>query len=79
MHQFGDVVNSFVDAQFALMNFVSIGIQGYLTKVHQLHLSKNSYIKPHIEKYDMDASIIVQYGLQKEILQDNVLEYINNV
>ena len=43
------------------MNFVSVKIQGYLTKVHQMHLSKNSYIKPHIGKYNMDASLIAWF------------------
>ena len=61
VNQFGDEANNFFDIQFAPMNFVSIGREGYLTKVHQMHLSKNSYIKPHIDKYDMDASLIAWF------------------
>ena len=61
VNQFGDGINNFFDAQFAPMNFVFVEIQGFLTKVHQMHLSKNSYSKSHIDKYNMDASLIAWF------------------
>ena len=61
VNQFGDEVNNFFDEQFAPMNYVFVQIQGYFTKIHQMHFSKNSYIKPHIDKYDMDASLIAWF------------------
>ena len=58
LDKFVGEVQHFFDDQFALMNSVCIEIQGNPTKVHQMHFSKNSYIKPHIDKFDMDASLI---------------------
>ena len=43
------------------MNCVSIGLDQYSTQVHQMHISKNSYIKPHLDKYDMEASLIAWF------------------
>ena len=59
------------------MDSIFVGIQEYLTKVHQMQFSKNSYIKPHIDNHNMDGSLIA--WLQKEILKEDVLVYFNNV
>ena len=40
------------------MNYIPIGLGAYLTQVHQLHMSKNYFIKPHIDKLDFDCSFI---------------------
>jgi hypothetical protein len=40
------------------MNCIPIGLEGYTTQVHQLHISKTSYIKPHIDMSNLDASFI---------------------
>ena len=40
------------------MNCISIGLLDYTTQVHQLHISKNSYIKLHIDMSNLDASFI---------------------
>jgi hypothetical protein len=40
------------------MNYIPIGLDGYTTQVHQMHISKNSYIKPHIDVFDLDTSFI---------------------
>jgi hypothetical protein len=33
-------------------------LKGYTTQVHQMHISNNSYIKPHIDVSDLEASFI---------------------
>ena len=40
------------------MNCIPIGLSGYTIKVHQMHISKNSYIKPYIDVSDLYASFI---------------------
>ena len=40
------------------MNCISIEIKAYSTKVHQMHISNNSHIKPHIDKFDIESSFI---------------------
>jgi hypothetical protein len=40
------------------MNCIPIGLEGFTTQVHQLHISKNSYIKSHIDMSNLDASFI---------------------
>ena len=51
-------VEDFFTNQFQPMNCISIRLGAYPTQVHQLHMSKNSFIKPHIDKLDFDCSFI---------------------
>ena len=55
---FGGPVKDFFTKQFQPMNCIPIGLAAYPTQVHQLHMSKNSFIKPHIDKLDFDCSFI---------------------
>jgi hypothetical protein len=50
------------EVQFYPMNCIPIGLDGYTTKVHQMHVSKNSYIKPYIDVSDLDASFILWFA-----------------
>jgi hypothetical protein len=50
------------EVQFYPMNCIPIGLDGYTTKVHQMHISKNSYIKPYIDVSDLDASFILWFA-----------------
>jgi hypothetical protein len=58
LDKFGNEVKMFFQDQFYPMNCIPIGLDGYPTQVHQLHISKNSYIKPHIDMSNLDASFI---------------------
>jgi hypothetical protein len=58
LDKFGSEVKKFFEDQFYPMNCIPIGLEGYTTQVHRLHISKNSYIKPHIGMFDLDASFI---------------------
>ena len=40
------------------MNCIPIGLDGYTVQIHQMHISKNSYIKPHLDVFDLDTSFI---------------------
>jgi hypothetical protein len=52
---FGGPVKEFFTNQFQPMNCIPIGLDAYPTQVHQLHMSKNSFIKPHIDKLDFES------------------------
>ena len=56
--KFGSEVKKFFKDKFYPMNCIPIGLPRYITQVHQLHISKNSYIKPHIDMFNLDASFI---------------------
>ena len=58
LDKFGSKVKKLFENQFYLMKCISIGLEGYTTQIHQLHVSKNSYIKPHIDIFKLDASFI---------------------
>jgi hypothetical protein len=58
LDKFGSEVKKFFEDQFYPMNCIPIGLEGYTTQVHQLHISKNSYIKPHIDMSNLNASFI---------------------
>ena len=55
---FGHPVKEFFTNQFQAINCIAIGLDSYPTQVHQLHMSKNSFIKPHIDKLNFDCSFI---------------------
>jgi hypothetical protein len=55
---FGSSVKEYFINQFQPINCIQIGLPSYPTQVHQLHMSKNSFIKPHIDKLDYDCSFI---------------------
>lgn len=55
---FGAPRKEFFAHQFQHMDCIAIGLKAYPTKLHQLHFSKNSFIKPHIDKNDLDCSFI---------------------
>ena len=61
LDKFGSQVQQFFNDQVAPMDCISIGLDGYATKVQQMHISKNSYIKPYLDKYDMEASFIAWF------------------
>jgi len=56
--KFGNAVEDFFKKQFFPINCIPIGLEGYKTQVHQIHISKNSFIQPHIDPSDMEASYI---------------------
>jgi hypothetical protein len=58
LDKFGCEVKKLFKDQFYPMNDVLISLYGYTTQVHQMHISKNSYIKPHIDVFDLDTSFI---------------------
>lgn len=58
---FGDSVRTFFQNQFESMIALAIGLKGFETCVHQQHVSKNSYIMPHIDRSDAEASLITWY------------------
>ena len=61
LDMFGDSVKTFFQDQFEPMACLAIGLEGFEAQVHQLHISKNSYIKPHIDKSDFEASLIAWF------------------
>jgi hypothetical protein len=61
LDKFGSEIKKFFEDQFYLMKCIPIGLEGYTTQVHQLHISKNSYIKLHIDMSDLDASFISRF------------------
>jgi hypothetical protein len=42
--------------QFYPMNCILVGLEGYATQNHQMHIFKKSYIKPHVDVFDLEAS-----------------------
>jgi hypothetical protein len=58
LNKFDSEVNYFFGDQFYPMNCIPIGLNGYITQVHQMQISKNSHIKPHIDVSDLDTSFI---------------------
>ena len=59
--KFGTAVQDFFKKQFYPINCLAIGLEGYETQAHQLHISRNSYIKPHDNPTDMEASFITWF------------------
>jgi hypothetical protein len=59
LDKFGSEVKKLFEGRFYPMNCIPIGLDGYTTQVHQTHISKNSFIKPHIDVFDLDASFIL--------------------
>jgi hypothetical protein len=47
-----------LENQFYPMNCMPIDLDGYTIQVHQMHISKNSYIKPHIDVSNLETSFI---------------------
>jgi hypothetical protein len=58
LNLFGGLVKKNFTNQFQLISCIPIGLDAYPTQVHQLHMSKNSFIKPYIDKLDFDCSFI---------------------
>ena len=59
--RFGNALKEFFQKQFYPINCISIGLEGYEIQAHQIHISKNSYIQPHIDPLDMEASFITWF------------------
>jgi hypothetical protein len=55
LDEFGNHFQQIFNDQFG---HVLIGLAGYATKVHQMHISKNSYIKPRLDMYDIETYFI---------------------
>ena len=60
-NMFGDSIKSFFQEQIKSMAPLAIGLEGFEIPVHQLHASKNYYIKPHIDKSDFEACLIAWF------------------
>ena len=60
-NMFEDSVKTFFQDQIESMAPLATGFKGSEAPVHQLHISKNSYIKPHIEKSDLEAFLITWF------------------
>jgi hypothetical protein len=45
-----------------------ISLDGYTSQVHQMHISKNSYIKPHIDVSNLDSSFISWFAKGNPLL-----------
>jgi hypothetical protein len=58
LDEFGSEVKELFEDQFYLMNCIPIGLDGYTIQIHHIHIFKNSYIKPHIDVFDLDTSFI---------------------
>jgi hypothetical protein len=44
--------------QISTTNHIYVGLDESPTNICQLHFSKNSFIKPHVDSLDMESSII---------------------
>jgi hypothetical protein len=58
LDKFGSEVKKLFKDQLYSMNCIPIGLDGYTIEIYQMHISKNSYIKPHIDVSNLDASFI---------------------
>jgi hypothetical protein len=58
LDKFGSEVKKLFEDQFYPMNCIPTGLDGYTTQVYQMHISKISYFKPHIDVYGLDPSFI---------------------
>jgi hypothetical protein len=56
LYKFGSDVKSMFEDQFYPMNCILVGLEGYATQNHQMHIFKKSYIKPHVDVFDLEAS-----------------------
>lgn len=61
LDMFGTSVKTFFQNQIHPLNDICIGVPGLKAQVHQLHVSKNSCIKPHIDKLDFGASFVAWF------------------
>jgi hypothetical protein len=52
LHKFGSNVISMFADQFYHMNYIPIGLEGYTIQIYQMHISKNSYIRSHVDVFD---------------------------
>ena len=61
LDMFGDSIKFFFQNLFEPMACLAIGLEGFEAEVHQLQISKNSYIKPNIDKSDFEVSLIAWF------------------
>ena len=54
-------MDEFFKKQFYPLNYIPIGIEGHETQAHQVHITKTSYIKPHIDPLNMEAFFITWF------------------
>jgi hypothetical protein len=56
--KFGEVIDYYFYKQAYSTQYICVGLEDKPTNVAQLHISKNSFIKPHIDPLDLESSII---------------------
>jgi hypothetical protein len=54
----GKDINEFFESQSSQIKCIMIGLELNKNNVHAIHITKNAYIKLHVDKRDMDYSII---------------------
>ena len=59
---FGTEINNYFDKQATNTRYLCIGHKDNPTNVMQMHISKNSFIKPHIDMGDLESSIITWFS-----------------
>ena len=58
MSTFGEKIDHHFQLQASTTNHIYVRLDESPTNVCQLHFSKNSFIKPHVDSFDMESSII---------------------
>lgn len=61
MPTFGQKIDHHFRQQSSTTNHIYVGLDESPTNVCQLHFSKNSFIKPHVDSLDMESSIITWF------------------
>jgi hypothetical protein len=56
---FGKKIDHHFQVQASTTNHIYVGLDESPTNICQLHFSKNSFIKPHVDSLDMESSIII--------------------
>jgi hypothetical protein len=61
MSTFGEKIDHHFQVQTSITNHIYAGLDESPTNVCQLHFSKKSFIKPHVDSLDMESSIITWF------------------
>ena len=60
MSTFDEKINHHFHLQASTTNHIYVGLDESPTNVCQLHFSKYSFIKPHVDSLDMESTIITR-------------------
>ena len=61
MSTFGEKIDHRFHLQPSTTNHIYVGLDESSTNACQLHFSKNSFIKPHVDSLDMESSKITWF------------------